>query len=405
MKLIKRIVLMFIAVGMFFMLNNVSAYKYITEAESYLKIDSQGKLISNANTRINLNDAETDMVGNEALEAFFGQRMSVSEHKDTLVRENIMTLDDNVYGLWMYVFRLNECIAEIEKRLETDKNDKEDLELYIDVLGGNTLPVNYKDKNDPLYRVAMYNDAGPITIKSQLEGTYNNSKGMIRNEIVIKCIEGVLQKSQNTVQKVKQKLSAIEANSQQQQQQQPVVERDEKPLGSGDWWKDAQSFFKTGKDKGQNVDNATKGLVDELGKLIFEIGNMIFIIVTSILGVKYIFGSAEGKAQVKDSLITLIIAALFFYGWSAIDKLLNIGGLLADGSLMTTASKIYNTILFIINLLAVSGVIWIGVKYMLSSAQGRAEIKTSWGPLILGVVMVYGTIWFLTTIIKVVLGG
>lgn len=144
-------------------------------------------------------------------------------------------------------------------------------------------------------------------------------------------------------------------------------------------------------------------IVDELDDMIFNIGNMIIIVITSILGVKYIFESAEGKAKVKDGLITLIVAALFFYGWTAISDLLNIGTLFANDSYETVAAKVYNTVLFVIDLLAIVGVIWIGVKYMLSSAEGKAEIKTSWGPLILGIVMVYATVKFLTKVIEFVL--
>lgn len=183
----------------------------------------------------------------------------------------------------------------------------------------------------------------------------------------------------------------------------PTEEKDYHDKGEG-WWKDAQSFFNKASENEET--DAVNDLVTELSDMIFKIGNMIFMVVTSILGVKYIFGSAEGKSQIKDSLITLIVAALFFYGWEAIKNLLDIQGLLSSSEdMVSAASKIYNTVLFIVNLLAIAGIIWIGVKYMLSSAEGKSQIKTSWGPLILGIIMVYATLKFLTTIITVILGG
>lgn len=184
-----------------------------------------------------------------------------------------------------------------------------------------------------------------------------------------------------------------------------IGNRDHTATGSGDWWADARSFFVNSSKDVSGSENVNT-FVTEISDMIFKIGNMIFMVVTSILGVKYIFGSAEGKSQIKDSLITLIVAALFFYGWEAIKNLLNIQGLLSSSEdMVSAASKIYNTVLFIVNLLAIAGIIWIGVKYMLSSAEGKSQIKTSWGPLILGIIMVYATLKFLTTIITVILGG
>ena len=76
-------------------------------------------------------------------------------------------------------------------------------------------------------------------------------------------------------------------------------------------------WFKSAKDKGAGDSNMGGIISDILGTkgsgglldAIFQIGNVVFIIVTIILGLKYMFSSIEGKVEVKESLITLGIGA------------------------------------------------------------------------------------------------
>lgn len=163
------------------------------------------------------------------------------------------------------------------------------------------------------------------------------------------------------------------------------------------WWGDAWKFF-------NGADAETSGAIGELTDLVKFVGNMIFVAVTVILGVKYIWGGIDSKASVKDSLVTLVVAALFFYGYSTISSLFISGNKLsfiAGGGYENTAKNIYSIIMYICNFLAVGGLVYIGIKYMMAGAEGKASLKARGVPIVLGIVMVYATITFLNFIVGI----
>lgn len=176
-----------------------------------------------------------------------------------------------------------------------------------------------------------------------------------------------------------------------------------------DWWSCAWSFLNKGKNSehqigGSGVDSALSGI----RSMIFDVGNVIFILVTAFLGVKYIWGGVDSKFSVKNSLMTLVVAAIVFYGWNAVTDILDIQGLLTGD---TSASGVdgfvgvvYNTIMYIINFAAVGGIIYIGIRYMLAGADGKAEMKLKGIPIVMGIIMVYGTVNLINFILKIVKG-
>lgn len=163
------------------------------------------------------------------------------------------------------------------------------------------------------------------------------------------------------------------------------------------WWSKAYSFFNG------NYTEANVEALSNIQEMIKFIGNMIFVIATVILGIKYIWGSVESKASVKESLITLIVAAMFFYTYSMIDNLFtgDKGILKFSESYKTTAITIYSTILYICNFFAIGGIVYVGIKYMMAGAEGRAELKTKSLPMVLGIIMVYATITFLNFALEI----
>lgn len=170
---------------------------------------------------------------------------------------------------------------------------------------------------------------------------------------------------------------------------------------STDWWGHANNFWSGDT---SNVAKQAMTSLDSIVNMIKVIGNLVFVVVTVVLGVKYIWGGVESKASVKDSLTTLVVAAIVFYGWNTISALfLNSGKnnlVFITNSWQTTANSIYNIILYILNFLAVGGLVYIGIKYMMAGAEGRAQLKTKGVPIVLGLVMVYATLTFLNFIVS-----
>lgn len=105
-------------------------------------------------------------------------------------------------------------------------------------------------------------------------------------------------------------------------------------------------------------------------------------------------------------LIINIIAVPFSYGLS------NPGGMVTDaddfigignkgstvinkGDIKAVSDSIYNILLIIATVLAVGIISILGIKYMIGSAEGKAEVKDSLIPFIVGCIVVFGsfTIW------------
>lgn len=170
---------------------------------------------------------------------------------------------------------------------------------------------------------------------------------------------------------------------------------------SGGWWECASNWW--GKTQSASADTNADELIGTIVPMIQSVGNVIFLIVASVLGVKYIWGSVEAKSSVKESLLTFIVAALLFYGGTALGDLVNIQSYISQTSAEATASNIYYAIRYIINFLAVGGVVYIGVKYMISGAEAKADMKVKMLPAILGIIMVYGTVSFISTILEIFL--
>ena len=174
--------------------------------------------------------------------------------------------------------------------------------------------------------------------------------------------------------------------------------------GINNFWENAFDWFKGAQSSG-GMGTVTDGFMKGATNIIKMVGNMIFIVVTSILGVKYIWGSADAKYSVKNSLFSLVIAAVVFYGWDSISNIIQtVTTSTVGNNIESTTKTIYTYILYFVNIAAIGGIIFLGVKYLLASAEGKSQLKMNMGPAFLGIIMVYATISFLNTILNIFLG-
>lgn len=174
--------------------------------------------------------------------------------------------------------------------------------------------------------------------------------------------------------------------------------------GINNFWQNAFDWFKGAQASG-GMGTVTDGFMKGATNIIKMVGNMIFIVVTSILGVKYIWGSADAKYSVKNSLFSLVIAAVVFYGWDSISNIIQtVTTSTVGNNIESTTKTIYTYILYFVNIAAIGGIIFLGVKYLLASAEGKSQLKMNMGPAFLGIIMVYATISFLNTILNIFLG-
>lgn len=163
---------------------------------------------------------------------------------------------------------------------------------------------------------------------------------------------------------------------------------------STDWWTTANTFFNS---KGTGVVD-TKDTLTDIVNIIKIFGNGVIISVTVFLGIKYMYGSAEGKGDVKEGLLTLFVAMLFFYGGTTIyDIFTTSNGLIfvSQTSADATIYNVYSGILYIAKIIAFAGIIYVGIRYLASGAEGKAELKGKGVPFFIGIVMTFGTLSFL----------
>ncbi len=170
------------------------------------------------------------------------------------------------------------------------------------------------------------------------------------------------------------------------------------PDTSASWWGKANTFFNN---KGAVI------VIDPLKPLINlvkVIGNAVIIIVTIFLGIKYMFGSVDGKVDVKEGLFTLFVAMLFFYAGQAVYEIFVSGGKLVfiGATEGATVFNIYSTVIYIAKFLAIGAIIYVGIKYLASGAEGKAELKGKGVPFFIGIIMAFGTLSFLTVLQSVI---
>ena len=141
--------------------------------------------------------------------------------------------------------------------------------------------------------------------------------------------------------------------------------------------------------------------------LVREIGKFVILICTIFLGIKYIFSSSEEKANFKETLPSLAVAIVFVYLTDLVLQIFtNNGNGLLDIIVGKTTfegvkNEIWGVIVPIVNVAALSGVIFAGVKYMFASSDKKADIKKQLAPLVIGIILVYSSVNVINVFINV----
>lgn len=139
---------------------------------------------------------------------------------------------------------------------------------------------------------------------------------------------------------------------------------------------------------GTILSNFIKG---DIKNTILLIGNLVFAAVTVILGAKYIWSSSEGRSEVMESLPTFVVAVIFFYlASSLVDWFTGAtSNITTSHDWKTVSGYIMWIIETVVRYAAFGGILFLGLKYMFASAEGKAQMKTSMGGLIIGLVFVF----------------
>lgn len=189
-----------------------------------------------------------------------------------------------------------------------------------------------------------------------------------------------------------------------------VLAEDDSNWSNRDFWKEANDWYDEGVRSGGIQDVSSWGsisaIISEISKIIEVLGTTVIVCVTTFLGIKYMYGSATGKAEVKDSLLTLLVACVFFFGWSSIWKLIFNNGTLtinpSGTSLTGIIANVFSTLALIANILAVGAVIYIGIRYIFAGATGKAELKAKSVQFLIGFILAFCSVTVLSYVSEVV---
>lgn len=176
---------------------------------------------------------------------------------------------------------------------------------------------------------------------------------------------------------------------------------------SRDPWKEANDWYAQGTIEGISNWGSIQAIFDKFASMIEVLGTTVIVCVTTFLGIKYMYASAEGKAEVKDGLVTLFVACVFFFGWNGIWGLLFQNGSLTINQAGTTyegfLSNIYTVLSYIAGILAVGAVIYIGIRYIFAGATGKAELKGKSIQFLIGFILAFCSLTVLRYISAVIL--
>ena len=166
-----------------------------------------------------------------------------------------------------------------------------------------------------------------------------------------------------------------------------------------DIWSQALDFFNDGKStdansNGISITDALEPAKKMISDILFVIGNAIFFVSTMVLGVKYMFLSGSERASIKESLMTLVVAAIFFYAAGALtsfgtDIANNL--VIESGSYEQAIGKMVRTVSTIAQMLAFAATIILGMKYMMASASEKAQMKMKMFPFVIGIGFIFAT--------------
>lgn len=145
----------------------------------------------------------------------------------------------------------------------------------------------------------------------------------------------------------------------------------------------------TGREESISID---LGFIDDVANLIRFVGTFIAVGALMIIGIRYVMGSIEEKANYKKSMMPYIVGCFILFGASYIaPEIRN-----AFSEVATDAESVGNAVLGIIQVvgtfIAVGVLMVLGIKYMVGSVEERASYKKSMVPYLIGSVLIFAAV-------------
>lgn len=134
--------------------------------------------------------------------------------------------------------------------------------------------------------------------------------------------------------------------------------------------------------------------IDKITDLVRTIGIFIAVGAMMIIGIRYVTGSIEEKANYKKSMLPYLIGCFVLFGASVLVP--EIKDLFKDVGSDTSTEDIANSILSMIRatgtMVTVAVLMILGIKYMIGSTEEKATYKKSMLPYAIGVILIFAAV-------------
>ena len=152
-----------------------------------------------------------------------------------------------------------------------------------------------------------------------------------------------------------------------------------------------------GSDLEEDIVNDINDSAEKIEKGVKIIGSFVSVGGLMVIGIKYMTGSLDEKAQYKKSMQPYLIGCILIFGASYIGpELIDIFKDKESGE------DIGNTILGLIQtagtIIAVGIVMLLGVKYMMGTTDERASYKKTMIPYLIGAILLFSAVTFASII-------
>lgn len=165
---------------------------------------------------------------------------------------------------------------------------------------------------------------------------------------------------------------------------------------ASEWYKDGESKVSLG-----------EGPMGQLATLVEVAGTGVIAIATVVLGIKYMLGSVTDKASCKENLITLLVACIFFFGWSGLRTILITGATFTESgtvenfggnvqafffkgadTMEQALATIFTIVSFAATAIALGVTLYMGVKLIFGGAEEKAKIKQRGIMYVIGIILI-----------------
>lgn len=130
---------------------------------------------------------------------------------------------------------------------------------------------------------------------------------------------------------------------------------------------------------------------------ITSIGTYLMYAAILFFGLRCIWSGVEGKTQFKELLPYLLIGIIFF---NSADNLVALAEIVfGNTDYPNYVQDVWSNVLDIVRIIAFAGIIFLGIKFIFAAPSGKADIKSSLIPVLIGCIFVFAS----STIVKLVI--